>query len=183
MANWSDGEIYRAITSGVGKKNNTIFPVMPYLAYGTLDDEDIYNVIAYLRSMPSIKNDIPSSESDFPVNFLINTMAKAGHPVKRPPVQDSLDYGKYITTAAGCIDCHTPATDKGDLIMEKAYSGGRKFPMENGVTSVSTNITFDRMTGIGEWDRETFIGIFKSYDLTIYVPEKVKKGASNTPMP
>jgi len=70
LADWSDGEIYRVITSGVGKRNNTIFPVMPYAAYGTLDNEDIFCVIAYLRSMPSIKNNIPPSKSDFPVNFL-----------------------------------------------------------------------------------------------------------------
>jgi len=183
LANWSDGEIYRAITSGVGEKNNTIFPVMPFEAYGTLDDEDIYCVIAYLRSIPAIKNDIPASASDFPVNFLINTMAKEGLPTKRPPLQDSLKYGKYITTASGCIECHTPVTDKGDLIMEKAYAGGREFPMEGDGTSVSMNITFDKKTGIGEWDRYMFIKIFKKYDLTTRVPSKVEKGDFNSPMP
>jgi hypothetical protein len=182
LASWSDGEIYRAITSGVGKRNNTIFPVMPFEAYGTLDDEDIYCVIAYLRSIPSIKNDIPASESDFPVNFLINTMAKEGHPSKRPPLQDSLKYGKYITTAAGCLDCHTPF-DNGKLIMEKAYAGGREFPLEGVGTIVSTNITFDKKTGIGEWDKDKFIYVFKSYDLTTYVPTKVEKGDLNTLMP
>jgi hypothetical protein len=183
LASWSDGEIYRAITSGVGKRNNTIFPVMPVRAYATLDDEDIYSVIAYLRSIPSIKNDNPASKSDFPVNFLINTMAKEGHPSKRPPMQDSLEYSKYITTAAGCIDCHTPVTEKGDLIMERAFSGGRVFPLEGGGTIISTNITFDKKTGIGEWDKEKFIYLFKSYDLTTYVPTKVEKGDLNTAMP
>lgn len=183
LANWTDGEIYRAITSGVGKRNNTIFPIMPYGAYGTLDDEDIYCVIAYLRSMPSIKNETSAPESDFPVNFLINTMAKEGHPSKRPSMQDSLNYGKYITTAAACIECHTPVTDKGELIMEKAYSGGREFPMEGGGTTVSTNITFEKKTGIVEMDIEMFISIFKSYDLTTYLPAKVEKGADNTLMP
>jgi hypothetical protein len=182
LASWSDGEIYRAITSGVGKRNNTIFPVMPFEAYGTLDDEDIYCVIAYLRSIPSIKKDIPASESDFPVNFLINTMAKEGHPSKRSSLQDSLKYGRYITTTAGCLDCHTPV-DKGNLIMEKAYAGGREFPMEGVGTIVSMNITFDKKTGIGEWDKDMFIDVFKNYDLTTYVPPKVEKGAFNTPMP
>src|SRR5450759_5494804 len=116
--------------------------------------------IAYLRSIPPIKNDNPVSKSDFPVNFLVNTMAKEGHPSKRPSTQDSLNYGKYITTAASCIDCHTPVTDKGDLIMAKAFSGGREFPMEGGGTSVSTNITFDKKTGIGEMDKEMFISTF-----------------------
>jgi hypothetical protein len=183
LASWSDGEIYRAITSGVGKRNNTIFPVMPFEGYGTLDDEDIYSVIAYLHTIPSIKNDIPASESDFPVNFLINTLAKVGRPSKKPPIQNSLTYGKYITTAAGCIECHTPVTEKGDLIMEKAFAGGREFPIEGGGTSVSMNITFDKKTGIGEWDKDMFIIMFKKYDLTTYIPRKVEKGDFNTPMP
>jgi mono/diheme cytochrome c family protein len=183
LSNWSDGEIYRAISSGVGKRNNTIFPVMPFMAYGTLDNEDIYSVITYLRSIPSIKNDLPASVSDFPVNFLINTMAKEGHPSKRPPLQDSINYGKYITTAAGCVECHTPVTDKGDLILAKAYSGGRNFPVKGGGTSVSMNITFDKKTGIGEWDKNMFIIMFKKYDLTTYVPPTVGKGDLNTPMP
>jgi hypothetical protein len=182
MTNWSDGEIFRAITSGVGKKNNTIFPIMPVAAYGTLDVEDIYSVIAYLRSLPAIKNDIPASVSDFPVNFLINTMAKEGRPSKRPAQQDSLQYGKYITTAAGCLDCHTPV-DKGNLIMEKAYAGGRVFPLEGVGNIVSSNITFDKKTGIGEWDKDKFIFVFKSYDLSTYVPTKVEKGDLNTLMP
>jgi hypothetical protein len=109
-------------------------------------------------------------------------MAKEGHPSKRPSRQDSLKYGKYITTAAACLDCHTPV-DKGNLIMEKAYAGGREFPMEGGVTIVSTNITFDKKTGIGEWDKDKFIYAFKSYDSTTYVPTKVEKGDLNTLMP
>jgi len=164
LASWSDGEIYRAITSGVGERNNTIFPIMPVEAYGTLDDEDIYCVIAYLRTIPPIKNDIPASKSDFPVNFLINTMAKEGHPSKRPSQQDSLNYGKYITTAAACLDCHTPVDDKGNLIMGKGYSGGREFP-------------------IGEWDKDKFIHVFKSYDIITNVPANVEKGDINTLMP
>lgn len=183
LGSWSDGEIYRAITSGVGKRNNTIFPIMPCWAYGSLDDEDIYCVIAYLRSMPSIKNDVSPSKSDFPVNFLINTMAKEGHPTKRPPIQDSLKYGKYVTTAAACMECHTPVTDKGELIMEKAFSGGREFPMEGGFNSVATNITFDKATGIGKWDKDKFVHVFKSHDLIVYVPEKIEKEDFNTIMP
>jgi cytochrome c553 len=182
LTGWSDGEIYRALTSGVGKRNNTIFPIMPYSAYGTLDDEDIYSVIAYLRSIPSIKNNIPVSKSDFPVNFLINTMAKEGHSSKRPPQQDSVNYGKYITTAAGCLDCHTPVKN-GNLIMEKVFTGGRDFPLEGGGDIVSSNITFDKKTGIGEWDKDRFINVFKSYDLTTFVPSKVEKGDLNTLMP
>jgi hypothetical protein len=47
-------------------------------------------------------------------------------------------------------------------------------------TLVSPNITFDKNTGIGEWDKETFVGTFKSFDGEA---PKVEKGAANTIMP
>ncbi|MCF8365443.1 MAG: hypothetical protein K9H16_06660, partial [Bacteroidales bacterium] len=37
LKNWSDGELYRAITSGIKKNGKPIFPVMPYLSYGQAD--------------------------------------------------------------------------------------------------------------------------------------------------
>jgi mono/diheme cytochrome c family protein len=182
LGNWSDGEIYRAITSGVGKRNNVIFPVMPYATYGTLDDEDIFNVITYLRSMVPVKSDNAVSISDFPVNFLINTLAKQGHPSKRPQATDAIRYGEYITKAASCLECHTPF-EKGKLVMDKAYSGGRAFPMEGAGTIMSTNITFDKNTGIGEWDKEMFVSSFKSFDVGNGTASKLEKGAANSIMP
>jgi hypothetical protein len=182
MAGWSDAEIYRAITSGVGKRNNVIFPIMPFEAYGSLDDEDVFSVIAYLRSMKPVKNDVLFSSSDFPLNFIVNTMAKVGHPTKRPSVKDSLEYGKYITKAASCLDCHTPF-EKGSSIMAKAYAGGREFPSAGGGSVISSNITFDKKTGIGEWDKEAFISTFKGFDLSGNGARKIEKGVVNTPMP
>jgi len=183
LSDWSDGEIYRAITAGVGKKNNAIFPIMPYYSYGSMDDEDVYDVIAYLRSMPAIPNDLPGSKPDFPVNLLINTMPRAGTPVKRPNTNDTLKYGEYITKIAACIECHTPANEKGELIMEKAYAGGRKFLSGDKVVTVSTNITFDKNTGLGDWSEEDFIETFKGYDPDVYKPYKVENMSKNTTMP
>lgn len=36
LKDWSDGDIYRAITSGVDKDGHVLFPVMPYLYYNKL---------------------------------------------------------------------------------------------------------------------------------------------------
>lgn len=183
LGDWSDGELFRAITAGVGKRNNAIFPVMPYHIYGNLDPEDIYDVMAYIRTLPEIKNDVPISESDFPVNLLINTFPHEGTPVKRPGKANNVEYGKYITNACGCIDCHTEADDMGNLISEFAYAGGRVFFFPNGDKVFSTNITPDAGTGIGSWDEEKFIRTFKTYDLSNYEPVSVGEGDFNTTMP
>jgi hypothetical protein len=67
--------------------------------------------------------------------------------------------------------------------MDKAYSGGRAFPMEGAGTIMSTNITFDKNTGIGEWDKEMFVTSFKSFDVENGTASKLEKGAANSIMP
>ena len=43
LKDWSDAELFRAITAGVSKDGSPLFPVMPYLFYGKMDKEDIYS--------------------------------------------------------------------------------------------------------------------------------------------
>lgn len=153
LADWTDGEIFRAITTGVSKYGDALFPVMPYASYGKMDEEDIYDIIAYLRSLEPIENKIPHSEADFPMNFIKNTIPKNPIFTERPDPNDKERYGGYLVNAAGCIDCHTQVKN-GQLISELAFSGGREFSMPAGVVR-SSNITPDAETGIGSWDEET----------------------------
>lgn len=183
LKDWSDGEIYRALTAGVGKRNNALFPIMPFHIYGRMDDEDIISVIAYIRTLPEIKNDLPAAASDFPVNFIINTMPKEGKPQNIPAKSDMVKYGEYMTLATNCMECHTEADDKGRPIMELAYAGGRKFYLPSGEESISTNITSDPGTGIGDWDEDKFVHVFKTYDLSSYNPPVMSQDDSNTIMP
>ena len=41
IGDWTDGEIYRAITCGVTKDGRALFPVMPWPNYAKMDPEDI----------------------------------------------------------------------------------------------------------------------------------------------
>src|SRR6516225_8964286 len=41
----SDGELFRAITSGVSKDGHALFPIMNYPAYGRMDQEDVFSII------------------------------------------------------------------------------------------------------------------------------------------
>ena len=181
LGKWSDGEIFRAITSGVNKESKALFPIMPYLAYGTLDEEDILSIIAYIRTLPSVTSENPASESDFPMSLIINTIPQKPAFTKRPEKGVTADYGKYIATAASCIECHTPFV-KGKLVAEEAFSGGREFMVPGGLL-VSANITPDKTTGIGTWTKEAFIARFKAYDLATYTPQEVIKGDLLTLMP
>ncbi len=182
-ANLTDGELYRAITNGVGADGRAMFNIMPYLSYGQADMKDIEAVIAYIRSLePVTTKPYPARELDFPVNILINTTPTIANHQAIPDKGNVVEYGRYMTTIAACGDCHTPMSSPGKLDMSKAFAGGFEFKMPDGSVVRSMNITA-HPTGIGAWTKEMFVGKFKNHDLAIYTPPKVAPGEFQTVMP
>ncbi|HTH55014.1 MAG TPA: hypothetical protein VL728_03160 [Cyclobacteriaceae bacterium] len=182
ISRYTDGELFRVITTGVNKEGQAMFPLMPYSHYGQMDREDIYSIIAYVRSIPPIKNEIAASVPDFPMNFIINTIPRKANLQPKPDTSDILAYGSYIVNASGCNECHTQV-NKGMIIPELMFSGGRDFMFPDGSVVRSANITPDDETGIGKWTKEAFIQRFKMYADSSYVLPSVGRGEYNSYMP
>jgi hypothetical protein len=182
ISRYSDGELFRVITTGVTKEGKALFPLMPYSHYGQMDPEDVYSMIAYIRSIAAIENKVPESVSDFPMNIILNTIPKKAEPGKKPDPSEKKAYGAYMVNASGCIECHTKEKH-GQIIQELAFSGGREFLFPDGSIVRSSNITPDKNTGIGNWNEEAFINRFKAYADSGYKAPLVEKGAMNTVMP
>ena len=182
IGNWTDGELFRTITTGVNKEGKALFPVMPSHYYGQMDEEDIKCIIAYIRTLKPIENKPEESVSDFPMNLIINTIPHKANPQKLPPVTDVVNYGKYIANAASCIECHTQF-DKGKLVAGTEYGGGREFPFPNGAIIRSSNITTDLETGIGTWKKEQFVSIFRARSDSATLVKKLNPDDFNSIMP
>ncbi len=182
IGNWTDGELFRTITTGVNKEGKALFPVMPFHYYGQMDEEDIKCIIAYIRTLKPIENKPEESVSDFPMNLIINTIPHKSNPQKLPPATDVVNYGKYIATAAACIECHTQF-EKGKLVEGTEYGGGREFPFPNGAVIRSSNITTDLETGIGAWTKEQFISLFRSRSDSATLTNKLNPDDFNSIMP
>lgn len=170
LKDWTDGEIYRAITSGVSKDGHPFFPVMPYPNYNKLATEDVHSIIAYLRSLPPIESVPGASKADFPLNIIMHTIPEEAHPAERPDPSNSVAYGAYMVNAGGCIVCHT-RHEKGSPVGEPG-AGGFEFKFPTGSIVRSANIT-PHTDGIGSWDKATFISRFKQYADSSYVPPAV----------
>lgn len=180
LTDWTDGEIFRAITTGVSKDGRPLFPIMPHPNFGQLDEDDIKSVIAYIRSLPAIENKTEESYSDFPMNFIIHTIPKDAQLAPRPDPSDKVAYGKYLVTAASCFTCHTKE-EKGEYIGDP-FAGGREFKFPDGSIVRSSNIT-PHPTGIGTWSEDMFTLKFKQYADTAYQYQKVQPGQFQTLMP
>lgn len=181
LKNWTDGEIYRTITTGVTKDNEALFPVMPYHYYGMMDPRDVKSIIAYIRTLPPLENTPPARHIDFPMNFILNTIPTKAEPMTRPDPSDKVAYGHYLVQIAGCMECHTKQV-KGKVV-GAPLAGGWAFNMPDGSTVRSANLTPDKETGLGNWTREAFIRMFKSYTDSGYVDPKVQPGQMQTVMP
>lgn len=116
------------------------------------------------------------------MNFIINLIPQNAQLKKRPEKSDMLAYGAYMTNASGCIECHTQV-EKGQIIPDKAFAGGREFILPDGSIVRSANITADAATGLGKWNDEMFVKRFKIYADSNYVSPTVQAGEFNTVMP
>lgn len=182
ISRYTDGELFRTITTGVTKEGRAMFPVMPFHYYGQMDKEDILSIIAYIRTLEPIKNVVPESKSDFPMNFIINTLPHEASFTQKPAESDVVNYGKYLTNAASCVECHTKF-EKGSLVAGTEFGGGREFPFPDGSVVRAANISPDEETGIGGWDDETFVSIFRAHSDSATLNTKLNPGDFNSIMP
>ncbi|MEQ1912660.1 MAG: c-type cytochrome, partial [Vicinamibacterales bacterium] len=60
LGNWTDDEIKRAITKGILKDGTRLLPFpMDWASFSTMKESDINAIVAYLRTVPPIKNKVP----------------------------------------------------------------------------------------------------------------------------
>ena len=161
IGNWTDDEIARAMTQGISKNGDTLFPLMPYSHYNQMSRDDIYSIIAYIRTLKPINNKVQTRKLMIPMSMAYPPFLKPSiDSNKIPDVSDMAKYGGYIVNAAACMDCHT-AMEKGQFNMSKMFAGGFLFDM--GKFKVNTaNITPDSATGIGAWTQEMFLAKFQT---------------------
>jgi mono/diheme cytochrome c family protein len=127
--------------------------VMPAQDYIGLGDDDVAALVAYLQSLPPVRNRLPdSAPAVLPrVLFALGRMpllpaltldhAQVG-PAQAPAAAVDAEYGRYV--AQTCIGCHGPG-----------LSGGR-VPGTPPQFPPARNITPDA-TGIGGWSEADFV--------------------------
>ena len=59
MANWTDDQIITAFTAGLRPDGRRLAPIMPWQALTQLSPDDAHAIVAYLRSLPAVKNAVP----------------------------------------------------------------------------------------------------------------------------
>lgn len=181
IGTWTDDDILRAMTQGISKKGDTLFPIMPYPNFNRMAKEDLLSIVAYIRTLKPINNAVPARQLFVPIAMVYpgKILQPSIDSNVRPPVTDVVKYGGYMTTMADCGTCHSPLTPQGPD-HTRMFAGGYIFDLGTNKVA-SANITPDSTTGIGSWTEERFLNKFTTYrDSSQYMRDA---GSQNTIMP
>lgn len=149
IGSWSEDDIVNALRNGVRPDGQVLGPPMSFAFYRNLSDNDAYAIAAYLKTVEPIRNEVPDSTYEIPLDW--------GEPVSNVPDvprDDPVAYGEYLAGPVGhCMDCHTTYV-QGVPDFDQVGRGQNVFPNIFGLwTVVSANIT-PHEQGIGDWTDE-----------------------------
>ena len=154
IGNWTDEQIIKSIREGVRPDGTIIGPPMPIALYRGLSDTDVNAIVAYLRQVKPIRNEIPKSVYRIP---LPPSYGPPVGSVPDVPRDDKVAYGAYLAGPAGhCIECHSPMGSKGPDWVNNLGAGGFEFHGPWGA-SVAPNITPTGLANVSAADIKRMI--------------------------
>jgi len=156
----TDEQIARAIREGVACDGSRLFPVMPYLLFHAMSDDDVAAVVAYLRTLPAVQYELPPQEIVEEAWASVPPPQPITEPVRAPDPSDKVAYGGYLATIGLCFDCHTPVDRTGAPLPGMALAGGRILDGPWGRVA-SANLTPDD-SGIPYYDEALFKEVLRT---------------------
>jgi mono/diheme cytochrome c family protein len=161
IGSWSDAEIGDALVKGVRPPHGRLAgvelaAVMPAQFYKALLPQDLDAVIAFLRSIKPVRNEVKAPEYKQPVHRDQYPDAERGF--THADLKDPVKHGAYLGAIGHCMECHSAWSRGISDYMTGLGKGGRPFgpSLVQGFVaswqgSVAPNITSDKEKGIGAW--------------------------------
>lgn len=59
LGKWTEAQMIEAIRRGVRPDGRNLVPIMPWTSYAGLTDDDVRALVAYLRSVPPVRFQVP----------------------------------------------------------------------------------------------------------------------------
>lgn len=148
IGKWTDTQIKAALQNGQHPNGHKLATIMPYAFYKFLTPRDLDAIVAYVKTVPPIKNETqaPIYKSSFEEDKVPN----ADRRISDAEMADPVRRGLYLVSIGHCFECHTPM-EKGRRLFESRYgAGGFRFTGPFG-ESFARNITSHPDKGIGRW--------------------------------
>ena len=159
---WSDDSFVRAVTRGVGRNGEHLYPALPYVYYSKVSRADVLDIRTYLATLTPVRNQVTSNQLPFPFNVRASLMAWNAlffrRDQYRPDLGKSAEWnrGAYLVEGLGhCGACHTAKNSLG---------GDSEKVLQGGVVQgwYAPNITGDERTGLGRWAVDEVVAYLKT---------------------
>lgn len=122
LSNYTDEDYLRAIRHGIDQEGKSLF-IMPAEEYYFIDNNDMGDLIGYLKSVPPVDNELPEHDLYFlahalntagELRLLVAEMVDHEAPLieSAPEKLPTAEYGEYL--AITCVACH-----------QKSFIGGK----------------------------------------------------------
>ena len=158
IGKWTDEQIITATRAGRRPNGERLIPVHPYTVFNGMAEQDLKDVVAYLRSVPPINRATPAKKISVPMfeSVFLPAWLATFAAIESPPksaATSGVARGEYLTRAVShCGECHTPRTMTMAVDNTRFLAGNQKGKGPEG--SAVPNITPDRETGLGSWTEE-----------------------------
>ncbi len=136
IGDWQVVEFASALLHGTSPEGRHYYPAFPYTSYARMNDQDVADLWAFMRTLPAS----PASSQPHELGFPFNVRASLG-PWKalflkpawvRPAETPELKRGRYLVEALGhCAECHTPRNLLGGSLVS-AWMEGAPHPAGKG---------------------------------------------------
>jgi mono/diheme cytochrome c family protein len=129
IGTWSLLDLANAITRGVSPEGEHYYPALPYASYAKMEIQDVADLYAFLKTLPTDPTPSQPHELGFPFNirqtiggwkllFLSDDWALPGN------LTPTATRGRYIAEAmAHCGECHTPRNMLGGMDTARWLAG------------------------------------------------------------
>ena len=106
IGKWSSADIKKAILTGFRPNGTQLAPMMPYGFYKVLTTDDVDAIVAYVKSVPAVRNAV--EPPIYKSALYVSTPKGADKAMSEADMPDPVKRGFYLVTIAHCMECHTP---------------------------------------------------------------------------
>ena len=152
LGRWSEADFLRAMRLGLRPDGAHYFPAFPYPSFTKMNDADLKDLWAYLRSLPADATPNRAHDLQFPFGFRFllagwKWLYFTPGPMPAEPGQSAqLARGAYVTQALShCGECHSGRNRLGGIRKDRILAGAAKGPEGKSVPNLTP-------TGLKKWD-------------------------------
>ena len=161
---WSEEAFVNAMTRGIGRNGEHLYPVFPYTSYQRMALDDVRDLFAYLKTLPADARQTEPHRLDFPFNIrrgigLWQRLYLDGKPFTPDPARSAaVNRGAYLVEGPGhCAECHSPRDRLGGIVAARRHAGGPAVDGKGWVPNITPH-----SDGLAGWSADDIAYLLKT---------------------